>query len=133
MAPESQRMFPKFANVPLSELSKNIDFLDQAYTCISAFNTFVKYYNRSTSCPNKCPVLSKIHKKYSESDVQVQYELIFYTQIACCLIRKCFLCVQKLKTVWMTTVKEELGNDFNDEIKDSWERVLKAIGLYVTA
>ena len=71
VAPETQRMFPKFANVPLSDLPNNSDFLVQAYTCVSSINSIARYYDRSSGCPEGCPVLSGLHKKYTSIDVQV--------------------------------------------------------------
>ena len=72
VAPETQRLFPKFANLPLSELPKNSDFLVQAYTCVSSINSIAKYSERSTGCPLHCPVLAAVYKKYSSTDVQVK-------------------------------------------------------------
>ena len=40
--PETQLMFPKFANVPQSQLMANKDFLQQAYTCLAGLNFMVK-------------------------------------------------------------------------------------------
>ena len=64
-------MFPKFANVPLSDLPTNSDFHLQAYTCVSSINSIARFYDRSTGCPEGCPVLSGLHKKYSAIDFKV--------------------------------------------------------------
>ena len=73
-------MFPKFANVPISELPTNSDFLLQAYTCISSVNSIAKYYDRSTGCAEGCPVLSGLSKKYKAVDFKV---LLLYIQLVC--------------------------------------------------
>lgn len=40
--PETQKMFPRFANLPLEELVNNKDFLNQAYTCLAGLNFMIK-------------------------------------------------------------------------------------------
>lgn len=107
-APESQRMFPRFANVPLSDLPTNSDFLLQAYTCVSSVNSIAKHYNRSSGCPEGCPVLSGLRNKYNAVDFK------------------------KLSTVWMNTLQEELGSQFTTEARTAWENVLKVASIYIT-
>ena len=41
--PETQKLFPRFANVAKSELSTNQDFLQQSYNCLAGLTNIINH------------------------------------------------------------------------------------------
>ncbi|KAK4014940.1 uncharacterized protein LOC123476783 [Daphnia magna] len=100
--PESQKLFPSFANVPLSELPANRDFLNSAYSCINSLNFLIPYlkYDHPERCPN---FPRHLKNKYNNVDLK------------------------KFGSIWMTAVQEEMGNAFTDEVRDVWKKSVMAV------
>ena len=46
--PETQKMFPRFANVPVSELRKNKYFQQQVYNCLFGLTVIIKSLDTPT-------------------------------------------------------------------------------------
>lgn len=68
--PESQKLFPAFANVPVTELPTNHDFLNSAYTCITSLNYLIPY--AKFDHPERCPAFPKhLKNKYNAVDLKV--------------------------------------------------------------
>ena len=64
--PETQKLFPRFANVAQSELSTNQDFLYQSYTCLGGLTSIIYHlddikllttYLRNYLCPSSADLL----------------------------------------------------------------------------
>jgi hypothetical protein len=67
--PESQRAFPAFANISISELPNNSDFLNAAYTSITSLNYIIPYLQYDI--PGGCPVFPNLKSKYNLVDMKV--------------------------------------------------------------
>ena len=68
--PEAQKLFPAFANVPVTELPTNHDFLNSAYTCITSLNYLIPY--AKFDHPERCPAFPKhLKDKYNAVDLKV--------------------------------------------------------------
>lgn len=67
--PESQKLFPSFANVPITELPTNHDFLNQAYTCVTSLNYILPHLK--SLHPENCPAFTNLKEKYNEVDLKV--------------------------------------------------------------
>jgi hypothetical protein len=49
--PETQKMFPRFANVPVSELRKNKYFQQQVYNCLFGLTVIIKHMDHTELGP----------------------------------------------------------------------------------
>jgi len=103
--PEAQKFFLAFANVPLRDLPKNYAFLAAVNTCFSNFHYIIEKAGRN---PRDCPVFSKVVAKYNAQDIKLFGDIM------------------------MDSLKSELGSNFTEEIKDSWNLAIKEIGKMVT-
>lgn len=69
--PESQKAFPAFANISISELPNNADFMNAAYTSITSLNYIIPYLQYDI--PGGCPVFPNLKNKYNLVDMKVDY------------------------------------------------------------
>ncbi len=68
--PESQKLFPAIANVSITDLPTNHDFLNSAFTCVNSLNYLIPYLKNDH--PERCPSFPKqIKDNYNEVDVKV--------------------------------------------------------------
>ncbi|XP_046656897.1 globin D, coelomic-like [Daphnia pulicaria] len=105
--PESQKMFPAFANVPITELPTNHEFLNSAYTCITSLNYLIPYLKFDH--PERCPAFPKhLKDKYNAVDLK------------------------KLGSIWMTAMQEEMGNAFTNDVRDVWKKAVMAVIEYAS-
>lgn len=74
--PEAQKLFSEFANVSITDLPNNHDFLNAAYSCVSSLE-FILPHLRSQH-PERCPALTDLKNKYSVVDLKVKF---YYSKI----------------------------------------------------
>jgi len=97
LKPHHQQMFPAFANVPLVDLPTNINFLHQAFTCVSSLSTHIDRLGKN---PKSCPYLSS---NKSNIDAKV---------------------VKEFGKVLIAVVEEELGDKFSADVKKIFRNLL---------
>ncbi|XP_046656934.1 globin C, coelomic-like [Daphnia pulicaria] len=105
--PESQKLFPAIANVSITDLPTNHDFLNSAFTCVNSLNYLIPYLKNDH--PERCPSFPKqIKDNYNEVDVK------------------------KLGSIWMMAMQEEMGSDFTNDVRDAWKKAVMAVIEYVS-
>lgn len=127
-------MFPAFANVPITELPTNHEFLNSAYTCITSLNYLIPYLKYDH--PERCPAFPKqIKDKYNEVDVKVMLhskqwhmksKLFYLNHLRLIAFQK------KLGSIWMMAMQEEMGSDFTNDVRDAWKKAVMAVIEYVS-
>jgi len=79
LKPESQKLFPDFADVDPSELPTNDAFIAQADICVSGLNSYIQHLGEN---PKKCPFVAKANGKYHHDDLKVLLQTFFFTFIS---------------------------------------------------
>ena len=98
--PAAQKQFPLFADVDLADLPTNLNFLNQAYTCLAGLNAYVENLGKS---PKGCPYLnSPAFKSVKPDELKLFGEVMF------------------------GVMEEELGQSFSAEAKQVWKDGLTA-------
>lgn len=100
LKPEAQQEFSAFAHVSLADLPSNLEFLNQAYTCLAGLNAYIDNLGKS---PKHCPYLnSPAFKAVKPDDLKLFGEVMF------------------------SVMEEELGQSFTLEAKQAWKDSLTA-------
>ncbi|KAI9553207.1 hypothetical protein GHT06_021102 [Daphnia sinensis] len=104
--PEAQKLFPEFANVPLTDLPNNHDFLNAAYSCVASLDYILPHLKFAH--PERCPALIELKNKYSNIDLK------------------------KFGPIWMAAMQEEMGNALTNEVRDVWKKAFVAFTDYAS-
>ena len=67
--PEAQKLFSEFANVSITDLPNNHDFLNAAYSCVGSLEFILPHLRFEH--PERCPALNDLKNKYSVVDLKV--------------------------------------------------------------
>ncbi|EFX84256.1 hypothetical protein DAPPUDRAFT_223072 [Daphnia pulex] len=104
--PEAQKLFSEFANVSVTDLPNNHDFLNAAYSCISSLEFILPHLRFQH--PERCPALTDLKNKYSVVDLK------------------------RFVPIWMAAMQEEMGNAYSNEVRDVWKKAFSAFTDYAS-
>ena len=76
--PGTQKLFPKFANIPIANLANNKEFLIQTQTCMSGFFFIVNSLGNDQLL-SKALTQQSSHALVSYVDPAEQFDVIAYT------------------------------------------------------